>query len=149
MKKLLSIVVLGLLWCNIGFSKSMMSLNQYIVKNDNWTKDPISLVYVFKRCGAVYFYASAVTSKDAKVKKKLENTSDLALKFAYEVLMEQKNIKSTEASEIIDNALDNMILKYSQDGNDYYASTGNYTSNNYIGKDLNLCKEIIEAVYSN
>ena len=42
-----------------------------------------------------------------------------------------------------------MILKYSQDGNDYYASTGNFTSNNYIEKDLSLCKGIIEAVYNN
>ena len=146
MKKFLSVVITSLFLTQVSFAQSMLSLNDYISKNSNWTKDPISLVYVFKRCGAVYFYASAITGKNDKLKKDLENASSFALKFAYDVLVEEKNMSSTEATEIVYNALDKIISKYSNDGNDSYASSGEYTIGNYIGKDLKLCQGLIEAV---
>ena len=137
---------MSLVCCNISYAQSMLSLNDYISKNSNWNKDPISLVYVFKRCGAVYFYASAIVGKNDKLKKDLEGASSFALKFAYDVLIEEKEMNSSEATDIVYNALDKIISKYSNDGNDFYASTGDYTMGNYIGKDLKLCQGLIEAV---
>ena len=114
-------------------------------KNTNWIKDPISISYVFKRCGAVYIYASALTDVKKQIKA-FEKASNSSLKFAHDVLVEEKNMSSSKATDIVFGSMDEIMLNYKNDGNKSYAATGEYTSNNYIGKDLSTCKGLVESI---
>ena len=61
MKKLLGIVVLGLLLSGNAFGQSMISLRAYIEKNKN-NKD--YEYYIYYRCTAVYTYAARSTTDE-------------------------------------------------------------------------------------
>ena len=68
MKKLLGILVLGLILCNISFAQSLKPLQKYIDENANSINDPVVVSYMLKRCGAVYIFASAIT-RDTSIDK--------------------------------------------------------------------------------
>ena len=145
MKKTLFILILVIFWFQQTYAQSMISINDYIKKNTNWVEDPISIAYVFKRCGAVYIYVSALTNNKDQIKA-FENASNISLKFANDVLIEENNMSSLKAKEIIFGALDKIILNYKNDGDSSYAATGEYTTGNYISQDLKSCKGLVESI---
>ena len=145
MRKILATIFFGVIWCQISFAQSMISINDYMKKNAKWIKDPISIAYVFKRCGAVYIYASALTDVKKQIKA-FEKASNSSLKFAHDVLVEEKNMSSSKATDIVFGSMDEIMLNYKNDGNKSYAATGEYTTNNYIGSDLRTCKGLVESI---
>tara|TARA_Y100000389_G_C17025031_1_gene300672 strand:+ start:73 stop:513 length:441 start_codon:yes stop_codon:yes gene_type:complete len=145
MKRFFIILFVGIFWCQFSFAKSMLSINEYISNNSKWAKDPISIAYVFKRCGAVYLYASALTSNKDQIKA-FNRASNSSLQFAHQVLVKKKKMSSSKATDIVFGALDKILLNYKNDGEDSYAATGEYTIGNYIGKDLQICKGLVESI---
>ena len=123
----------------------MLSINEYISNNSKWAKDLISIAYVFKRCGVVYLYASALTSNKDQIKA-FDRASNSSLQFAHQVLVKKKKMSSSKATDIVFGALDKILLNYKNDGEDSYAATGEYTIGNYIGKDLQRCKGLVESI---
>ena len=145
MKRFFIILFVGIFWCQFSFAKSMLSINEYVSNNSKWAKDPISIAYVFKRCGAVYLYASALTSNKDQIKA-FNRASNSSLQFAHQVLVKKKKMSSSKATDIVFGALDKILLNYKNDGEDSYAATSEYTIGNYIGKDLQICKGLVESI---
>jgi hypothetical protein len=145
MKRFFIILFVGIFWCQFSFAKSMLSINEYVSNNSKWAKDPISIAYVFKRCGAVYLYASALTSNKDQIKA-FNRASNSSLQFAHQVLVKKKKMSSSKATDIVFGALDKILLNYKNDGEDSYAATGEYTIGNYIGKDLQICKGLVKSI---
>ena len=145
MKRFFIILFVGIFWCQFSFAKSMLSINEYVSNNSKWAKDPISIAYVFKRCGAVYLYASALTSNKDQIKA-FNRGSNSSLQFAHQVLVKKKKMSSSKATDIVFGALDKILLNYKNDGEDSYAATSEYTIGNYIGKDLQICKGLVESI---
>ena len=143
MKKILIFAILSNFFCQLSFSQSMTSINNYISNNSNWLDDPISTAYVLKRCGAVYIYASALTSNKDQIEA-FKKASDKSSLFAHEVLSGEMD--SSKATDIVFNALDKIIMNYKNDGDASYAASGEYTTKNYIGEDLQTCKGIVESI---
>ena len=145
MNKLICSLFVILLWCQPGYAQSMLSLNDYFKKNPKWTKDPISVAYVFKRCGALYIYSSSLTTNKKQISS-FKKASDTSLKFAHDVLVEEKNMSSSKATDIVFGALDKILMNYKNDGDKSYAATAEYTTSNYIGRDLGSCKGLVESI---
>ena len=142
MKKLLAIVVLGLLWSNASFAQSLKPLKNYIDENASTINDPVVVSYIFKRCGAVYTFASAV-SKDAQADT-FAKLSNEALLIAGEILLKKLQWSGYEVSENLKTEVTKMVIYYKEDGQDFFSRTGLYMKNNYIGDDLFICKEMMQ-----
>tara|TARA_B110000495_G_scaffold167795_1_gene154442 strand:+ start:89 stop:259 length:171 start_codon:yes stop_codon:yes gene_type:complete len=54
------------MWCNVGFTQSMIPLSQYLEENSGYSKDPIAVSYIAKRCAAAYLYALTISLEDKK-----------------------------------------------------------------------------------
>ena len=147
MKKLLGILVLSLLWCNVSAAQSMVPLKKYVIDNSQYVEDPITLTYVLKRCGAAYLYAASITKdKDQKISEQFAKAYGKVTMFAGQVLMEGMNWSEEVASKRIHTDLKNMMKYYEKDGNDFFARTGNYMMDNYIAEDIILCNGILESI---
>ena len=147
MKKLLGIVVLSLLLCNISFAQSMISLKKYANENKSDLEDPIVQTYILKRCGAAYLYAASITkSKDQATADSLIKAYDKVAVFAGRILMSKMNWTAEVAAESLEKDMDNMLKYYDQDGSNSFAKTGVYMMDNYIGEDIKYCKAIVEAI---
>ena len=66
MKRLSLYIFLVLMWCNVGFTQSMIPLSQYLEENSGYSKDPIAVSYIAKRCAALYLYALTISLEDKK-----------------------------------------------------------------------------------
>ena len=145
MKKLLGIVVLGLLLSSNAYAGSMIPLKQYIEENEQYLEDPITYTYILKRCSALYLYVATITKdKDQTLASAyLEFYRKLSLEAA-QILKEKMDWTEDVAGKSVIKDLDKMVKYYSEDGQDSYARTGAYTENNYIGEDLRVCKIVIE-----
>ena len=147
MKKLLTIIVLGLLWCNVSNSASMISIQEYVKSNSDYLNDPITKTYVLKRCGAAYLYAASITKdKSPETSQALANASNKVMIFAGEILIAEMNWTAEVASKSLKTDIDNMLKYYEKDGNDSFARTGNYMMGNYIGDDIKFCKGVVESI---
>ena len=147
MKKIFLYVFLALMWCNVSAAQSMVSLKKYVIDNSQYVKDPITLTYVLKRCGAAYLYAASITKdKDQKISEQFAKAYGKVTMLAGQVLITQMNWSEEVASKSIFTDLDNMMKYYEKDGNDSFARTGNYMMGNYIGEDIKLCKGIVESI---
>ena len=76
MKKLLGIIVLGLLLSGNAFGQSMISLRAYVEKNKN-NKD--YEYYIYYRCTAVYTYATRSTTDEEEARPERSSFGILAL----------------------------------------------------------------------
>ena len=147
MKKLLGIVVLGLLLSGNVYGQSMISLKKYANENKSDLEDPIVQTYILKRCGAAYLYAASITkSKDQATANSLIKAYDKVAVFAGRILMSTMNWTAETAAESLEKDMDNMLKFYDQDGSNSFARTGVYMMDNYIGDDLKYCKGIVEAI---
>ncbi len=145
MKKLLGIVVLSLLCFNISFAQSLKPLQIYIDENANTINDPVVVSYMLKRCGAVYIFASAITKDKNKDQAEIfGKASNEAILNAGRILIEKLEWSEDEASKNLRTDVTKMVEYYKKDGTDFFARTGLYMQNNYIGDDLFICKKIME-----
>ena len=51
-----------------------------------------------------------------------------------------------EVTKSVITDLKNMTNLYTNDGNIFFAKTGKYMMDNYIGEDISLCKGLVEAI---
>ena len=135
------------MWCNVGFTQSMIPLSQYLEENSGYSKDPITVSYIAKRCAAAYLYASTISLEDKKkTKQSLINSYQILFEFAANVLISKMNWNVQDAGEDVVNDVDKMMQYYIKDGKDFFTRTGTYTINNYIGNDLRFCKKLVEKI---
>lgn len=145
MKKLLVIVVLGLLCFNTSFAQSLKPLQNYIDENADTINDPVVLSYMLKRCGAVYIFASAITKDKSEEQAEIfGKVSNEALFNAGRILIEKLEWSEDEASKSLRTETTKMVEYYKKDGTDFFARTGLYMKDNYIGDDLFICNNIIQ-----
>ena len=145
MKKLLAIIVLGLLFSRNVNAQSMIPLKQYVKENKQYSKDPITQTYVLKRCSAAYIYAAAIT-KDKLNPENLLSAFQKTFNFATTILIKKMKWSEEVAAKSLKTDIDNMMKFYEKDGNESFAKTGMYMMDNYIGEDLNFCKSIVESI---
>ena len=145
MKKLLGIVVLGLLWCNISFAQSLKPLQKYIDENANSINDPVVVSYMLKRCGAVYIFASAITKDtDKDTAEAMRRISNDAILNAGKILIEKLKWSKEETTKSLETDLTKMVEYYKKDGSDFFARTGLYMQDNYIADDVYICGELMK-----
>ena len=145
MKKLLGIVVLGLLWCNISFAQSLKPLQKYIDENANSINDPVVVSYMLKRCGAVYIFASAITKDtDKDTAEAMRRISNDAILNAGKILIEKLKWSKEETTKSLETDLTKMVEYYKKDGSDFFARTGLYIQDNYIADDVYICGELMK-----
>ena len=145
MKKLLGIAVLGLMWCNISFAQSLKPLQKYIDENANSINDPVVVSYMLKRCGAVYIFASAITKDTNKdTAEAMGRISNEAILNAGMILIEKLKWSEEETTKSLKSDVTKMVEYYKQDGSDFFARTGLYMQDNYIGDDVYICGKLME-----
>jgi hypothetical protein len=146
MKNILALIFLGLLITENTFAQSMISISQYIQKNSQKSKDPITQVYVSKRCSAVYLYMFTLTEvRDPKTAENyIKAYEDLFLSSA-KILVKYGNLDLETASNEVSKDLDNMMKYYIKDGDDFFIRTGTHVIDNYIGDDLRFCKKLMKS----
>ena len=145
MKKLLGILVLGLILCNISFAQSLKPLQKYIDENANSINDPVVVSYMLKRCGAVYIFASAIT-RDTSIDKAevMGRISNEAILNAGMILIEKLKWSEEETTKSLQSDVTKMVEYYKKDGSDFFARTGFYIHDNYIGDDVYICGKLME-----
>ena len=58
--------------------------------------------------------------------------------------MEKLNWSEEEASKNLRTDVTNMVEYYKKDGSDFFARTGLYMQDNYIGDDVFICGKLME-----
>jgi len=140
-------MVLSLLLSGNVNAQSMIPLKQYVKENKEYSKDPITLTYVLKRCGSAYLYASAmIKDQDPKSVNNFQKISAAAFLLANDILMKKMNWTKDDATKNMRTDIENMIKFYTKDGAESHAKTGSYLMGNYIGEDLKFCKGLVEEI---
>ena len=146
MKKLLSIIVLGLLLGGNVQAQSLISINKYLKDNINSLEDPITLTYLMNRCSAAYIFASVVTNKTMPDSAdKFTEVANKVYLFSIEILIRDLKYEYKVADSKTKKEIDAMFNYYQKDGEDIYARTGKYMENSYIGEDLQQCNVLMLA----
>ena len=98
------------------------------------------------RCSAAYVFASIITDK------KMPETADKFTKaatdnyqFSVQVLIKELNYDFYKADKKTKQEIDTMLKYYQKDGEDFYARTGKYMENNYIGEDIQSCNFLYQS----
>jgi hypothetical protein len=143
MKKLLGIIVFSLLLSTNANARSMISISEYIQKNPKNSKDPITQVYIIKRCSAVNIYMFYLTEdKDSKTAENFTKAYERFFNLSAKILVKYANLDFKTAGDKVGADVDGMAQYYIKDGEDYFLRTGSYIMDNYIGDDLRYCKKI-------
>ena len=146
MKKLLGIIVLGLLLGGNVKAQSLISINKYLKDNINSLEDPITLTYLMNRCSAAYIFASVVTNKTMPDSAdKFTEVANKVYLFSIEILIRDLKYEYKVADSKTKKEIDAMFNYYQKDGEDIYARTGKYMENSYIGEDLQQCNVLMLA----
>jgi len=146
MKKLLEIIVLCLLLSENVQAQSLLSIQKYLKDNINFLDDPITLSYLMNRCSAVYLYGSVVTNQKEPVSaEKFANAASKVYQFSLQVLMNDLKYEYYKADLKTKQEIDTMFKYYKKDGDDFYARTGKYLMNTYIGEDIESCNVLYQA----
>ena len=144
-KKTLSIIVLNLIWCNVSSSASMISIQEYVKSNPDYSKDPIKKIHILKRCAAAYIYVSVTTQdNNSKKKESYAIASDKVMKIADEILINEMNWTPEKAAESIVTDIDNNLESYIKDGKDFFSDAGENNKSNYIDQDIQFCKSVVK-----
>tara|TARA_B100002051_G_scaffold75583_1_gene72253 strand:- start:254 stop:706 length:453 start_codon:yes stop_codon:yes gene_type:complete len=144
-KKTLLIIVLNLIWCNFSISSSMISIQEYVKSNPDYSKDPIKKTHVLKRCAAAYIYVSVTTQDNNSEKKEsYAIASDKVMKIADEILINEMNWSPEKAAKSIVTDIDNNLENYIKDGKDSSSDKGENNKSNYIDQDIQFCKSVVD-----
>ena len=147
MKKILEIIFLVFLWCNVSNSASMISLQEYVKSNSDYLNDPITKIYVLKRCAASYLYAAEATKESSpETSQELAKAYNKAIGSANKISITEMKLTKEVALKSLKIDIDNMIKYYKIDGKDFFIRTGYKLLQNYIGEDLLFCKGVVEKL---
>ena len=147
MKNLIRILVVSLFMSSNVFAQSMISINKFVEKNSEDSKDVIVQTYVIKRCTAAYLYMVTITKdRDATTAESFRRAYDKLFQFAAQLLMKNLNLDVDAAGNNVLIDVDNMMKYYIEDGQDSFARTGTYVMDNYIGDDLRFCKKLMNRL---
>ncbi|MDC0866090.1 hypothetical protein OAP79_01795 [Candidatus Pelagibacter sp.] len=145
MKKILAIIVFGFLLSGNANARSMISISEYIQKNPKNSKDPITQVYISKRCSAVNLYMFTLTQdKDPKTAESFVKSYEHLFNLSAKILVKYANLDFKTAGDQVTADVDGMMQYYIKDGQDYFLRTGSYIMDNYIGDDLRFCKKLMK-----
>ena len=146
-KKLLSIIALGLLLSGNANSASMISIQKYIKNNSGYLNDTTTKTYVLKRCAASYLYYAGITKDNFPKKSQLiANDYKKVLIFTGDILIDEMQWTAEVTAMSLNTDIGNMWKYYEKDGNDSFARTGDYIVGNYIGEDILFCKEVVKNI---
>ena len=145
-KKLFLTILFTLVLSGGAFAQSLITIQKYLQDNVDFLDDPITLSYLMNRCSAAYVFASIITDK------KMPETADKFTKaatdnyqFSVQVLIKELNYDFYKANKKTKQEIDTMLKYYQKDGEDFYARTGKYMENNYIGEDIQSCNFLYQS----
>tara|TARA_B110000879_G_C10827080_1_gene376379 strand:- start:97 stop:543 length:447 start_codon:yes stop_codon:yes gene_type:complete len=145
MKKLLGIVVLSLLLSGNVMSANLKPLVQYVEENKDSMADPTVSSYLFTRCGAFYTFVSAITyEKNRELADTLQKNSIKLLSLNAQLMMAQFDRTADEAFKSTDDVHKRMSEFYKEDGQEFFAKTGEYISGTPLQGDLNICNDLLK-----
>ena len=149
MKKLLAIVVLGLLFCGSANSESLKPLSEYIEENQDNSDDPAFMFYITTRCAANYRYGAILLLKQ-ELKTQSKNFHDISVKLkvaAIKVLINKSGHTNDEAVKAVLENTKDIYDRYIKDGKEHYSKTGSYINGSYIEDDLSICKKLNKTIF--
>ena len=122
--------------------KSMLSIKEYLMKNDE--NDPAVFSYIGNRCAAVSKYISDLSKNfpdktlTTRAYKNFKNFAELNF------IHNTSKLKMTkqQAEDNFNNNLKSMLLLYAQDAQTNFSRTGEYTTG-YIDNDFRECDNLI------
>ena len=145
MKKLLGILVLGLLFCNVSNSKEMLSIEEYY--KEHGKTDVATMAYIANRCSALFLLNSELMKeKDKEISDAYMRASSDTSFFAGEILRTEFGYTEKEA---IKTAFENMLKMkglYQKDAEENYIRTGKYIMGIYIEEDAVHCQKFYDLV---
>ena len=117
MKKVLGIIILGLLLSGNAMSANLKPLTQYAEENKNSMNDPTVLSYLLTRCGAFYTFVSAITyEKNRGLIYTKNNSKALDLNEGIEINADNfeydlnKNLINAKGNAVVRNILKNYTI---------------------------------------
>ena len=145
MKKVLGIIILGLLLSGNAMSANLKPLTQYAEENKDSMNDPTVLSYLLTRCGAFYTFVAAITfEKNSELSDTFQKYSTKLLTYNALHMMKKFNRNEDEAFKSTNDAHKMMSKYYKEDGQEFFAKTGEYLSGTPLQGDLDVCSTIIK-----
>ena len=145
MKKLSVILVLCLMWSVNAMSANLKPLTQYLEDNQDTINDPTVKSYLLTRCGAFYTFVAAITfEKNKELSDTFQKYSTKLLTYNSLYLMQEFNRNEDEAFKSTSDAHKMMSKYYKEDGQEFFAKTGEYISGTPLQGDLDVCSTIIK-----
>ena len=144
MKKLLGIVVLGLLITSTSSSNELIPLKKYLDDHpvsDTAAGEAPTVIYMTIRCSGLYaFYAVTMKEKNPEAAAKFH---DLAGEFSYTAAKLDSQFSDRSFDESQKNMIEvamKIMRSYQKDGKDNWTKTGSYFQGSYIEDDDEICK---------
>ena len=145
MKRLLGIVVMGLLWCNVAFTFNFpQTLNQY--SNEN--KGIVSSIYILNRCSGALTYLSSMLLKEPDQKKTALiylDYSNQSIDYASKLYSKHHNVTYAKASEINLERMMKLEQLYREDAKELFLKNGTYLSG-HVFEDLQTCVSTLKSI---
>jgi len=144
MKKLLLIVVLGLLLSGNAYALNFKeSIGEYEKKNAGVE----SQIYVMNRCSAVFLFASIklFENNDLKKGKNFSDASGSMAKYATNILSKTRNIDFDSSFEEIFERTKILQRYYTEDSKELFLKNGKYFSG-FILNDLGRCAQTLKVL---
>ena len=137
MKKLLGIIVLGLLLSGNAYAFPFTKLQEYLSTNS--AEDPSITIYTFNRCAALSQFISAISyERDKSLADKYQKRQFAFLMSAAKLHMDLFNVSEDKAIADLTKAQREMAMLYMEEGNSSYVKTGSHL-NSSINSDRAIC----------
>ena len=119
------------------------TLKDYLDKKD--LEDGSTQIYLFKRCSAVYAYASGVILKsDAVTSKSFIEISNNMLFKAVELKVIDEKKKLEDAQEEAEKSRKELFNNYITDGKKNWEKNKSHFKGSYISDDMAICSKLTE-----
>ena len=137
MKKLLGIVVLGLLSITSVKAFPFVKLEEYLTTNS--VEDAATTIYTFNRCAALSQFISAISyERNKNLAEQHKNRQFTFLMSAVSLHKKLFNVSDDKAMEDLSKVQRQMAELYRIEGNDSYIKTGSHL-NLDLKSDLSIC----------
>ena len=146
MKKLLTIVVLGLLLSGNAFAMEMSSIEKYL--SDKKPDDYAATIYSMIRCSALNQYFSLVIlsgGKKSSTENKFDKRSEKFALVASQLDSKMSGSEFKKSATMVFDVRSKTFDLYLKDGEENWIRTGSKFSDSYIDEDRLWC----EALYLN
>ena len=144
MKKLLGIVVLGLLFSSQVHASNLKPLDKYLEDQKEYMGDPSVASYLFTRCSAFYFFVAAITyEQNLELSNRLRESSKYLSLLNTQLLIKKFNKSTEDAFKTTDKIFKKMTMLYNEDGEEFYAKTGSYFLGTPLENDKSICDKVL------